>query len=376
MKKNFDDLIDNKYFSAIIVNSINLESRSKNLILEIVNELNCDLINLKKIKEIIINGILNVSPSLRSLCWKLLLNYIPLNIQNWETIIDKKREEYELLKKKIYKKKHIKIKNHPLDTSTNLDLEIINKDNKLNDIIKRDINRTRSEIPFFKENSKKNNKETNYEIIHRILFIFAKEHSKIYYVQGLNEIVAVIYYVFGQDKSPYFYNEVEADTYFCFENLIKEFNEFYEEEVYNSESKIKKQIDYIKFIVKNLEHDIFYSFKDLKIDIYLFVFRWYSLLFSQEFNLNCVLKLWDNILCQNNKYEYLNILVICALKLKKQDIISKDLSKIMNALQTFDDLDVEKMLYLIEKVKMDLKEKEYKLNEQNFEKFKKSDEYI
>ena len=48
----------------------------------------------------------------------------------------------------------------------------------------------------------------------------------------------------------------------------------------------------------------------------------------------------------------------------------------MISLQTFDDLDVEKMLYLIEKVKMDLSEKEFKLNEENFEKFKKSEDYI
>jgi hypothetical protein len=376
MKTNIDDLIDNKYFSAIIINISNLQEKSKNLILEIIKVLNSNNINLLQLKQNIIKGILDVSPSLRSLCWKILLKYIPLNIEIWEQFLDKKREEYELLKKKIYKKKLLKIKNHPLDINTNLDLDIINKDNKLNDIINRDLNRTRTEIPFFNEPSKKNNKETNYDVLHRILFIYAKEHSNIYYIQGLNEIVAIIYYVFSQDKNPYFYNESEADTYFCFENLLKDFNNFYKEDFYNSENGIKKQIDYIKFMVKNLEHDIYYSFKELKIDIYLFVFRWYSLLFSQEFNLNCVLKLWDNILSQNNKYEYLNILVLCALKLKKNDIISKDLSKIMNSLQTFDDLDVEKMLYLIEKVKMDLREKEFKLNEENFEKFKKSEDYI
>ena len=376
MKTNIDDLIDNKYFSAIIMNSSNLQEKSKNLIIEIINVLNSNNINLIFLKKSIIKGILDVSPSLRSLCWKILLNYIPLNIDIWEENIDKKREEYELLKKKIYKKKHLKIKNHPLDINTNLDLDIINKDNKLNDIINRDINRTRTEIPFFNEPSKKNNKETNYDVLHRILFIYAKEHPNIYYIQGLNEIVAVIYYVFSQDKNPYFYNESEADTYFCFENLLKNFNNFYKEDFYNSENGIKKQIDYIKFMVKNLEHDIYYSFKELKIDIYLFVFRWYSLLFSQEFNLNCVMKLWDHILSQNNKYEYLNILVLCALKLKKNEIISKDLSKIMTSLQTFDDLDVEKMLYLIEKVKLDLREKEFKLNEENFEKFKKSEDYI
>ena len=376
MKTNIDDLIDNKFFSAIIINASNLQEKSKNLIIEIINELNSNKINLLYLKKSIIKGILDVSPSLRSLCWKILFKYIPLNIEIWEQFLDKKREEYELLKKKIYKKKHLKIKNHPLDINTNLDLDIINKDNKLNDIINRDINRTRTEIPFFNEPSKKNNKETNYDVLHRILFIYAKEHSNIYYIQGLNEIVAIIYYVFSQDKNPYFYNESEADTYFCFENLLKDFNNFYKEDFYNSENGIKKQIDYIKFMVKNLEHDIYYSFKELKIDIYLFVFRWYSLLFSQEFNLNCVMKLWDNIFSQNNKYEYLNILVLCALKLKKNEILSKDLSKIMISLQTFDDLDVEKMLYLIEKVKMDLSEKEFKLNEENFEKFKKSEDYI
>ena len=80
MKTNIDDLIDNKFFSAIIINASNLQEKSKNLIIEIINELNSNKINLLYLKKSIIKGILDVSPSLRSLCWKILLNYLPLNI--------------------------------------------------------------------------------------------------------------------------------------------------------------------------------------------------------------------------------------------------------------------------------------------------------
>ena len=110
MKTNIDDLIDNKYFGAIIVNISNLQEKSNKLILDMVNELNSKNINLLKLKQNIIKGILDVSPSLRSLCWKILFKYIPLNIEIWEQFLDKKREEYELLKKKIYKKKTFKNK--------------------------------------------------------------------------------------------------------------------------------------------------------------------------------------------------------------------------------------------------------------------------
>jgi hypothetical protein len=40
MKTNIDDLIDNKYFGAIIVNISNLQEKSNKLILDMVNELN------------------------------------------------------------------------------------------------------------------------------------------------------------------------------------------------------------------------------------------------------------------------------------------------------------------------------------------------
>jgi Rab-GTPase-TBC domain len=78
--------------------------------------------------------------------------------------------------------------------------------------------------------------------VYRILFIFAKTHRGIGYVQGMNEVrnlnrnsaltedssfmwctqlVAPLFYVFGTEKGVDI-KDAEADTFFCFANLMGE----------------------------------------------------------------------------------------------------------------------------------------------------------
>ncbi len=73
--------------------------------------------------------------------------------------------------------------------------------------------------------------ETHVEAIWRILFIFALLNPGIGYVQGMNEIVAGIYYALFTDfegtpleTSPL---DIEADTFFCFHELMTELRDRY-----------------------------------------------------------------------------------------------------------------------------------------------------
>ena len=103
------------------------------------------------------------------------------------------------------------------------------KDQELWDEIEKDVKRTRREMNFFskatdeKLNTEANKKrlelqadvkradlkaedvqnyiETHADVLHRILFIYAKLNPGIKYVQGMNEVLAVIYYCFYEQDS-------------------------------------------------------------------------------------------------------------------------------------------------------------------------------
>lgn len=68
------------------------------------------------------------------------------------------------------------------------------EENKVKELIARDIERTNQSISFFKQ------KETKENLI-EILYWWATENPKIHYRQGMNEIAAIIYFVLENDYS-------------------------------------------------------------------------------------------------------------------------------------------------------------------------------
>jgi hypothetical protein len=62
---------------------------------------------------------------------------------------------------------------------------------------------------------KENYIETHADVLHRILFIYAKLNPGIKYVQGMNEVLAVLYYCFlKQDPNQVFsHKHLEAELF-------------------------------------------------------------------------------------------------------------------------------------------------------------------
>lgn len=52
--------------------------------------------------------------------------------------------------------------------------------------------------------------EAHWEVVERILFIYAKLNPGQSYVQGMNEIIGPIYYVFASDPDPEFKSELSV----------------------------------------------------------------------------------------------------------------------------------------------------------------------
>ena len=105
IKLMIQNLNEHKFF-GIIVNRINNISseKIKIRILEIIKILNSSNIDFLLLKKMIFEGLPDDVPSLRSLGWKIIMNYLPLNVHQWENHIDKKRFEFNEMKEKIITK--------------------------------------------------------------------------------------------------------------------------------------------------------------------------------------------------------------------------------------------------------------------------------
>jgi hypothetical protein len=108
--------------------------------------------------------------------------------------------------------------------------------------IEKDIERTRKEMNFFSMSagekfddsliylSKSKHKiaerkaakdiQNHRDVITRILFVFARTNIAVGYAQGMNEIAAILYYCFYTMGLPEDRPHVEADTFWCFFQLV------------------------------------------------------------------------------------------------------------------------------------------------------------
>lgn len=108
--------------------------------------------------------------------------------------------------------------------------------------IEKDIERTRKEMNFFslstnqkfddslvwlsksraknKERQQSGNVQNHRDVLSRLLFVFGRTNVAVGYAQGMNEIAAILYYCFYTQSSPEDREHVEADTFWCFFNLV------------------------------------------------------------------------------------------------------------------------------------------------------------
>ncbi|TRY84225.1 hypothetical protein DNTS_026646 [Danionella cerebrum] len=161
--------------------------------------------------------------------------------------------------------------------------------------------------------------EAHWEVLERILFIYAKLNPGIAYVQGMNEILAPIYYTFATDPQEEWREHAEADTFFCFTSLMSE----------NRDNFIKSLDDSqcgISFKMERVEQCIRPQY---------FSFRWLTLLLSQEFLLPEVIRIWDSLFSHRERFDFL-IPVCCAMLILIRDqLLAGDFTSNMRLLQDY-----------------------------------------
>ncbi|VDP21975.1 unnamed protein product [Onchocerca flexuosa] len=158
-------------------------------------------INLKRIEKSCLSGKLRGS-HVRSIIWRILLRCLPLEREEWCTILLRTRNSYEKLKSQLL--------TNPREQTSGLDPNVSNPlslgdenpwqqyfiDCKLRECINRDVERTFPELEYFKN-------ENVRTIMSDILFIYAKQHPDIAYRQGMHEILATLIFVLNYDQQTF-----------------------------------------------------------------------------------------------------------------------------------------------------------------------------
>ena len=369
--------------SLTYVNNFILNLNKKILTIPLSSQqIACDIITaILSAKKLLVRkftyvGIPNELPILRAFIWKLLLNYLPEEPKKWEEILTSKRAQYNSYK---------------IFVKGRLELELKEKKYKSKEVLEqiiKDVYRTNIDIPFFYEAVDKNNKKTkeelfklyekrknftfndineiyydstpdeiHAEVLKRMLFIYTYINQDISYHQGMNELLAPIFYCFSYDKT---YQEeteenIEADTFWCFYYLMSKVS-------LSFVSAREKGLDAKSYIFETcldfVDSEISNKLKELNIRSEYYCYRWFILLFSQEFEIDKLLILWDLIFSNDNIYYFVIYIGIAIMLIKKDIIIKGEMVDIMQTLQNLRDIDINKLIIktkeINEKYKNDL----------------------
>lgn len=357
-------------------------------------------INREALESQCFQGIPDECIGLRSLCWKILLRYLPEGTHGWKSSLESSRKQYENHIQAYFvpyfaaasptKKKETKSSysfgktsgtsstnveeskrsdfgkamiepdedDHPLSTEKDSKWHTFFKDQKLWEDIIKDTKRTRSNTAFFQGYTEcplqkiysrplpfeKTEKETHIDVLSRMLFIYAKVNPGMGYMQGMNEVLAPIYYCFYKDLSPMFIGRAEADAYYCFSNLMKEIQDGFVKRLDNTEGGIHIKVKTLNELLKRIDKQLWTHLDKHKVNPQFYSLRWIMLLLAQEFSVDDVLKVWDRLFSHPKKTDYINYLCLAIIEGVRETLMgADDFATIMETLQRDVSNDLEKL---------------------------------
>ena len=262
----------------------------------------CDLIDLELIKLYTKIHSKNFSPEDRCYSWLIFLEIFPNNPNEWP---DKKKaniDEYESYKELFELKEFHKV-HYPL-LATKEDFLPLNPD--LLNIIHGDIIRTGRHLFKLPEHSiiKEIINEPEYLIfkyeyhirrLERVLYIIASLNPGLSYMQGFNELIMPIYFTLNNSKI-FLDDEVECLTFFCLHKILSSTTL---SDLFTTQDKSSIILHRLKKFETILSDHVPFSFNiinKLSIHPVCYCFKWFSLLFCQDYEIPDLLFIWDILL--------------------------------------------------------------------------------
>ncbi|XP_078493741.1 TBC1 domain family member 13 [Ciona intestinalis] len=177
--------------------------------------------------------------------------------------------------------------------------------------------------------------EAHWEVVERILFIYSKLNPGTSYVQGMNEIIGPLYYTLASDPNMDWREHAEADTFFCFTNLMAEIRDNFIKSLDTSASGIEGSMNKALCLLRETDPQVWLLLEKQGIKPQYFLFRWLTLLLSQEFNLPDVIHIWDVLFSDERRFTLLTAVCCAMIVLLREQLLDNDFSHNMKLLQNY-----------------------------------------
>ncbi|XP_057959110.1 uncharacterized protein LOC131151732 isoform X2 [Malania oleifera] len=346
---------------------------------QLLAELSRKVINTRELRKIASQGIPD-GAGIRSTVWKLLLGYLPSDRALWSSELAKKRSQYKHFKEDLLMnpseitrrlEKCVNFENdesksessgllsrseithgeHPLSLGKTSVWNQFFQDTEIIEQIDRDVKRTHPDMHFFSEDSAF--AKSNQEALRNILMVFAKLNPGIRYVQGMNEILAPLFYVFRNDPEEDNAASAEADTFFCFVELLSGFRDHFCQQLDNSVVGIRSTITKLAQLLKEHDEELWRHLEvTTKVNPQFYAFRWITLLLTQEFNFADSLHIWDVLLSDPEGPQETLLRICCAmLILIRRRLLAGDFTSNLKLLQNYPPTNISHLLYVANKLR-------------------------
>ncbi|KAL8204625.1 hypothetical protein R6Q57_010248 [Mikania cordata] len=342
---------------------------------QLLQELSRKTINMGELQKLASLGIPD-GAGIRSTVWKLLLAYLPRDKGLWSSELAKKRSQYKNFKEDLLKnpteitrkleestssqngenkgllsRSEIPEGEHPLSLGKTSVWNQFFQDTEIIEQIDRDVKRTHPDMHFFSGDSA--SAKANQEALKNILIIYAKLNPGIRYVQGMNEILAPLFYVFKNDPNEDFVVNAEADTFFCFVELLSGCRDNFCKQLDNSVVGIRSTISKLSQLLKHHDEELWRHLEHTtKVNPQFYAFRWITLLLTQEFNFADILHIWDTLLSDPEGPQETLLRVCCAmLILVRRRLLAGDFTANLKLLQSYPSTNISHLLYVANKLR-------------------------
>ncbi|XP_073299703.1 uncharacterized protein [Primulina huaijiensis] len=339
---------------------------------QLLQQLSRKIINMGEIRRLASQGIPD-GAGIRPTVWKLLLGYLPTDRSLWPSELAKKKSQYKHFKEELMmnpsditrkleksslennepdgnqgflSRSEIAYGEHPLSLGKSSVWNKFFQETEIMEQIDRDVMRTHPDMPFFSGDS--TFAKSNQEALRNILTVFAKLNPGIRYVQGMNEILAPLFYVFTNDPNEENTGSAEADTFFCFVELLSGFRDNFVQQLDNSVVGIRATITRLSQLLKEHDEELWRHLEmTTKVNPQFYAFRWITLLLTQEFGFGDCLLIWDALLSDPDGPQEILLRICCAmLIIVRRRLLAGDFTSNLKLLQHYPSTNISHLLYV------------------------------
>ncbi|CAI0380228.1 unnamed protein product [Linum tenue] len=301
---------------------------------QLLTELSKKVVNVKELRKIASQGLPD-GAGIRSTVWKLLLGYLPPERSHWSSELAKKRSQYKNFKDELLM--------NPSEITRKLEKSAIDDEPKSESrcvLSRSEI--THDEHPLsLGKTSIWNQFFQDSEIIEQIDRDVKRTHPDLHFFSG--------------DSSFANSNQAcaEADTFFCFVELLSGFRDHFCQQLDNSVVGIRSTITKLSQLLKEHDEELWRHLEiTTKVNPQFYAFRWITLLLTQEFNFADSLHIWDTLLSDPEGPQETLLRICCAmLILIRRRLLAGDFTSILKLLQHYPPTNIRHLLYVANKLR-------------------------